>query len=612
MNRLSISLLALIAALPAPGLARDFELDEIVVSANREAVTKKRTGTTVLVVTEAELAKTAEISVSDYLKKLPGITINAKGGAGAQTGFTLRGASQNYVTVLVDGINVSDPSGTQVAYDFGHMTTAGISRIEVLKGSQSALYGSGAVAGVISITTRKAVEEGTHQTVEAEVGSFATRALTYGLTQKTGDLEVAITLSHLKTDGYSAAAESAGNTEADGHEANRLSFSIANTFDNGLKLGASGFLEAANGAYDEGYPLGDGVVADEFTDRETAGVRVYGEFSSGAVDHMVEVTQFKLARNYDETSFDPDYGTSITALGFTGTRLGLGYRGAVDLAGGRLVFGADYSKEGLGQTGSYGDLTASSNVAGIYAEFDTALSDRLELSASLRHDEQSSFGGFTTGRVALAYRANDSLTLRMQAGTGYRAPSPYELFAATYGNPDLKPETSKSLDFGVEQAFGDAGYLRATAFYLEATDLIGYDSDTYAYIQVPGISVRKGVEVEAEFVLSDRLEMGAAYTYTDSSQNASSAWAGMAQHLVALNLSYAVSDTLQAGVAVQHAGGRPTLPDYTVVNATMAYDLGQDREVYLRIENLFDEQYQLVPGYGTSERAIYVGLRASF
>lgn len=609
MNRLSISLLALIAALPVPSFARDFELDEIVVSANREAVTKKRTGTTVLVVTEEELAKTAEVSVADYLKKLPGITINSKGGAGAQTGFTLRGASQNYVTVLVDGINVTDPSGPQVAYDFGHMTTSGISRIEVLKGSQSALYGSGAVAGVISITTRKAVEEGTHQTIEAELGSFATRALTYGLTQKTGDLEAAITLSHLKTDGYSSADETAGNTEADGYESNRLSFNIANTFDNGLKLGASGFVEAANGAYDEGYPLGDGAVADEVTDRETAGVRVYGEFSTGAVDHMLEVTQFKLARNYDETSFDPDYGTTITALGYTGSRLGFGYRGAADLAGGRLVFGADYSKEGLEQTGSYGNTTASSNVAGIYAEFDRALSDRLDLSASMRHDENSTYGGFTTGRVALAFRANDSLTLRMQAGTGYRAPSPYELFGP-YGNATLTPETSKTVDFGIEQAFGDKGYLRATAFYLEATDLIGFVGA--GYNQVSGISVRKGVELEAEFAVSDRLEMGAAYTYTDSSQNASSAWAGMAQHLVALNLSYAVTDKLQAGIAVQHAAGRPTLPDYTVVNATMAYDLGQDREVYLRIENLFDEQYQLVPGYGTSDRALFVGLRASF
>lgn len=612
MNRLSISLLALIAALPAPTFARDFELDEIVVSANREAVTKKRTGTTVLVVTEAELAKTAEISVAEYLKKLPGITINAKGGAGAQTGFTLRGASQNYVNVFVDGINVSDPSGPQVAFDFGHMTTAGISRIEVLKGSQSALYGSGAVAGVISITTRKAVKDGTHQTVEAEVGSFATRALTYGLTQKTDDLEAAISLSHLKTSGFSSADETDGNTEADGHEANRLSFNIAKTFDTGATLGASGFIETASGAYDEGYPVDDGVIADEFSDRQTAGVRVYGTFSTGSVDHQLEVTQFKLARNYDETTFDPLYGTSVTVLGYTGTRLGFGYRGAVDVAGGRLVFGADYSKEGLAQTGTYGDLTASSNVAGLYAEFDRALSDRLDLSASMRHDEHSTFGGFTTGRVALAYRANDSLTLRMQAGTGYRAPSPYELFAATYGNAALQPETSRTVDFGVEQAFGDKGYLRATAFYLEATDLIGFDNDTYAYIQVPGVSVRKGIEVEGEVVLSDRLEMGASYTYTDSSQNASGAWAAMAQHLVALNMTYAVADKAQAGLSLQHAGGRPTLPDYTVVHATMSYDLGQDREVYLRIENLFDAQYQLVPGYGTSDRAIFVGLRASF
>ncbi|MEZ5911762.1 MAG: TonB-dependent receptor [Paracoccaceae bacterium] len=430
----AVSTLALAVAAPFAAKAQVYDLGEIVVSANLEAVAADRTGATVTIVDAEALAAGGETRLTEVLQRLPGVTVNTRGPLGTNTGISVRGASQNYVAVLVDGIDVTDPSGTQVAYDFGGLTTADISRIEVLKGSQSALYGSRAVGGVISITTRRAVEEGVRHYVEAEAGSHSTRALSYGLTAKGANHDVAVTLSHVSTDGFSAADEADGNTEADGYRENKLSFNGSVTLDNGARIGASGFVSASRGEYDEGFPLADGS-PDEVMNRNAKGLRAFAEFQTGAIDNTLAVTWFHGERRFREDSgFGPSDNT------YTGRRLGLSWQGATDLGDhARFVFGADTTKEEFESAGTFGAATADSRISGVFAEMNYAATDSIDLSATVRHDNHSRFGGHTTGRVALAWRIEDDLILRAQAGTGFRAPSNYELFSL-YGDPALEPE----------------------------------------------------------------------------------------------------------------------------------------------------------------------------
>lgn len=651
MKRLHISLLALTAALPQATLAQDIALDEIVVTATFEDAPASRIGSTVTLVDEAALQSAGDTRLVDFLNRLPGVSVTATGGLGSTANVSLRGASQNYIAVFVDGIDVSDPTGPQVAYDFGQLTTAGISRIEVLKGSQSALYGSGAVGGVISITSRKATEPGTHHYLEAEGGSFGTGLLTYALTRKTDTIEAAVTASRVATKGFSAADEADGNTEADGYEANKLSFNLAVTLDSGARIGVSGFTSRAISDYDAQFyvdpaagprltfadqiDLGDGFSPDEMQTTLTSGLRTFAEFTTGAVDHTVSASTFRVARRYQQSEqgldfadYDPvtdTYGSTLSASDntYTGNRVTLDYQAGLDLGAGRLVFGGDYARETYDQTGTYGELSAATSVTGAFAELSQPLGAKTDLSLALRHDTHSLFGGFTTARLSLTHRATDSLTFRAQTGTGYRAPSNFELFSF-YGAPDLQPEESVNVDLGVEKSFGDNGLVRATAFYLEVENLIDYDfsgtgceafvvfGSPGCYNQVPGTSRRSGIELEGEFALTGFLQVAAAYTYTDSATNASSAWGEIARHQLALNLTADLAANLSGSVTVAHAADRPTLPDYTVVNASVTYDLSDRSEAYVRIENLFDEQYQLVPGYGTSDRAVYVGVRAEF
>jgi vitamin B12 transporter len=612
MTYSKLALAVAVGLTAGPAAAQEaFDLGQIVVSANLEDTEEARTGASVTVVTGADLAKSGETRVLDVLSRLPGVTVRSQGPIGTRAGISIRGASQNYVSVRVDGIDVTDPSGPQVAYDFGALATADVSRIEVLRGSQSALYGSGAIGGVINITTKRATEEGVRQTAMAEAGTYNTARLSYGFARKSGATDYALTLSHLQTDGFSAADENVGNSEADGYRADRLSMSVNHVLDNGVELAFSGFVEKSKGDYDEidfgtGLPL-DGS-PDEVTRALSKGLRAAVTFQTGAVSNTLAATWYTIDRQYQGSD-----AFGFAQYAYTGTRTGLSYQGATSLtAAARLVFGADTATERYEQRGDYGSKDVSSTISGVFAEVNYAASDRLDLSATLRHDDHSRFGGFTTGRLSVAYRPTDAWVLRAVASTGFRAPSNYELFGDFVGNPNLEPEESQNLELGAEYRMAGGGALRATAFLLEADKLIDYSFTTSSYAQVPGVSRRKGVELAGDHPIGDKLRLIGSYTYTDSQTSAASSWAVVPRHELALGVEADLADRLKGTFSVEHAADRAALPDYTVANATFTYDVGQGGEAYLRVENVFNEEYQTVPGYGTSDRAFYVGLRKTF
>lgn len=603
MQTLRISLLlttALVAALPA-GAEDATALDEITVSANLEATGTDRTGATVTVVTADALAQAGDTRVADYLSRLPGISVNSSGPIGTTASLYLRGAPAQYIPVLVDGIEVGDPAATQGAYDFGTLSTADVSRIEVLEGSSSALYGSQAVAGVINITTKRATKLGTEQSVAAEYGQYATRKFSYSVATKTENAEAALTYSHISTHGFSARDENDGNYEADGYRANRLSFFGQYTFANGLTLGANGFAEKSWGEFDDYEGDVAGTPGNDFTTRDSKGARVFADFVTGTVANTLEATWFDSDRQSCSNGWcDP----------FDGTRTKFGYQGATDLgATARLAFGADTTKEK--------SAGASTRTNGVFGELNWAAAEKLDLTFSLRHDTHSDFGSFTSGRIAAVYRLQDDLLLRASLGNGFRAPSLYELYSV-YGDPDLKREDSQSADIGIEKRWGETASLRATAFYLDAKNLIGWDYAATAcgqpwgcYAQVDGHSRRSGLELAGHYRVSPRLDLAAAYTYTDNS--VSTGWAAVAHHDLTVTATGEITEALSGDMSVHYVADRPDgMEDYAVVNASLSYDFGEGRTAYLRVENLFDKEYQTNKGYGTSDRAFYVGLRASF
>lgn len=633
------ALAALATALATPATAQDaFAIDEIVVSANLGETEASRTGTSVTVLDAEDIAKTGETRLTDILARLPGVGVLARGPLGTQTGLTIRGVGQNYIKVLIDGIDVADPSGPQVAYDFGRLTSFGLDRVEVLRGSQSAVYGTQAIGGVISLGTALPEDEGVTQEAAVEAGSYNTLSGRYGYGIRRGGSALGFTLSHVTTDGYSAANEADGNTEADGYEATRLSVRGETMLGDGVTLGFAAFIEDSKADYDPRFyadptrnfsiSLGDGESSDEQTDALSRGLRLSAGFKAGATRHNLSFGYFDIERVSTGSEVFLDYDNNWNVIGatlrasreeYTGRRTTVAWNATRSLGPGELTYGLDSTRETYGQQADYGYggppsiNGGASRTSGAFVEWSGSLGEQLDLTANLRIDEHSVFGTFSTGRAAVAYRVTPDTILRASAGSGFRAPSGYELFGP-YGDASLEPEESTSFDLGLEQWFGASGFVRATLFRIETENLIDYSSN---YFQTTGKTVRQGLEFEGGAEVSDHLRVTGAYTLTDSENpsglSVGNTWnSGFGRHQLALGVDADLSDRLTASLGLLHVADRPTLPDYTLANATFTYDLGNASEAYLRLENLTDEDYELVDGYGTSGRAVYVGLRTRF
>lgn len=610
------ALLALFAttapfAVMAQEVAQDIILlDPIVLSASREPVNLSRTGATVSVVTGEELQKSGDQSVATQLARLPGVSMTRSGGIGSSTALRLRGLSGPYIGVRIDGVNVADPSGTQCAYDFGSTTIGGISRIEVLRGSQSALFGSSAIGGVVDITTWRAPKEGVSAQVGLEAGSNATWSGTGSVGVKGARGELSFTASRTVTDGTSAYAN---GTEDDGFRTTFLSFHGAYDLTEDIRIGVNGFGRNSYTEFDS--QTGDNYETEE---GELRGGRVYVQAETGAVSHELSYAHTEVSRYYP-LGFVKNYDGDRDQIAYSG-------RWAANSAL-SLNWGADRTEETFGSDTDRGDSRTTS----IFGEALYAPTSDLDLSLALRHDDHQEFGGKASGRAAVAWRPANDWVIRAVASTGFRAPSLYELYSA-YGNTGLTPETSRSFELGAEYLLPNDGSIQITLFDTRIDDLIQFDGSSTAcasgwgcYAQVPGRTRTRGVELTGRYQIAPGWQMFGNYTYADArtdNAGATTRLVRVPRHDLTLGVEAAVADRWTGILSVQHVADfldngiwpNPVsaMPDYTVVNATVSYAINDTTQAYLRIENLFDEEYQTVRNYGQPGRQVFLGVRASF
>jgi vitamin B12 transporter len=614
-----ISRIALCAALATAGAggARAQEATEepellgtITLTASTEALKLSETGASVSVLTEEDLKKSGELSVASQLARLPGVSMTRSGGLGTSTALRLRGLSGPYIGVRIDGIDVADTSGTQCAYDFGSTTLGGIGRIEVLRGSQSALYGSEAIGGVVDITSFRASGEGTEAKANVEAGSNKTYAGTVSVATKTERMELAFSASRTVTDGISAYAL---GSEPDAFRATTLTFYGSYDLTENVTVGLNGIWRDSHTEFDS--QTSDNAESEE---GELRGVRVFAQAETGAVTHELSFAHTETSRFYP--------------LGFVqryeGDRDQLAYKASWDISGQTsLNMGLDHTEESFDSDTDSGDVATTS----AYGEFLYAPTGSLDLSLALRYDDHETFGGHTSGRAALAWRPSEDWVIRAVASTGFRAPSLYELYSA-YGDPNLKPENSTNLELGAEYLFDNGGSLQATLFHTEIEDMIGFDSGAVAcgsgfgcYNQVPGTTTTRGFELIGRTPIAPGWELFGNYTYTDAySEDAGvrSVALRVPMHDLSLGVEGQISDRLSGLFTVQHvanfwdSGVWPApaskMPDYTVANLTLTYEMNDITQAYLRVENIFDEDYQTVRNYGQPGRQVFVGVQASF
>jgi vitamin B12 transporter len=606
---LFVSLSALVAA-PAALAQTEPEatLQTVVITANRSPVLSSKVGSSVEVLTEEDLKNEPSPFLKDALESLPGINFSQFGPPGTQANLTLRGAAANYVVVRIDGMEMSDNSSATPYTKFEHLLSADVSRIEVLKGSQSALYGGQAIGGVIEITTRRPPPNSFGSNIAATAGSYGTREGAYTLQAADERSYLSVTLANYDSDGFSAFNKARGGVEPDGYRNFSFSTKAGIDLDSGFSLSAT--LRGNNYRLEYDEPGRDNLT-NYYTGRDI-GARINGEWQSADLKqrHSLSIERFEAHRDYP--AFKGQYD---------GTRSKLEYLGKTELSSSLgLTWGADWREDGIRLNPGAGNAKADTRLWGVFGEVAWAPLQTLNLTAAVRQDRHSVFGNKVTQRATAAWQALPQTRLRASYGTGFLPPSLFQLYSLQYGNTSLQPETSRSVDLGVEQAFLQGQLkLGLTRFRLDTENLIDFNRSTNKYYQLGGETRRKGWELATAWAINSATMINANYTRIDTATATGQRLQRVPRHDASLALKLAPRSDLTLVLRANRvidipepaAPGR-RLPPYTVIKLSATWAVTPTVELVGRIENLFDEEYETTYRYGTAGRSFYLGVRARF
>ena len=604
MLRISVSIAALLAA--APALAED----EIIVTALGIEQPRDEVGQAVTVIDADTIRTRQSVSVVDLLATTPGVRFNRSGSLGGVTGVSLRGAETTQTLVLIDGVKVNDPSGIGDMYDFGNLLTGNIQRIEILRGSNSIVYGSQAIGGVVNVMTgtpgtgfagNASVDYGYSNTLNAKADVSGGSGIASG----------GVGIAYFNTDGISSAAS---GTEKDGYENIAANARLKLSFTDTLSLDLRGYyihadLDTDNGVVDS---TTDSSKSDQYVGYAGLNLALF----DGRLTNRAAITWFRI---------DRDYTSAFGPYAYSGTNLRFEYEGVyqpVDQA--KLVFGyeherPDYDFSGFGSTERH-----KADIDSVYALAVVKPLAGLSLTGGVRHDDHSQFGGATTFGANANYTPNAGATnIRMSYGEGFKAPSLYQLYGADVGNAGLSPERSKSYDIGFDQRLdGDRAILSVTAFRRDTRNQINYDYSIGLYGGYNNLDRTRAKGVEAMLTLRpvDALTVTAAYSHVDARdrdtgarlpRRAADAVSVSADYVWPFGLSTGATVTM-VGDSFNDATNLVRLDGYAIANVRASFPIMEKLEIYGRIDNVTDAKYATVYGYGTYGRSAFGGVRVRF
>ena len=618
------------------------ELDELLVTATLEPISARDVARSVTVITREQIEQRQVKYLADLLRDVPGFAVSQAGGPGTQTQIRVRGSESNHLLVLMDGIRANDPASVD-EFQFQYALTANIERIEIIRGPQSATWGTDALGGVINIIRRKDISSD-YLAANAEYGSFDSFNLGIdgGIAGPRYQLNGGVTFED--THGINI---SRGGNERDGSKNTNANAMLGIDATDALHLMISCQFVDARTDFDDfdfietGLPI-DADLVTEAHRKYLRGEAVYepessrwsGSFSLNWLDT-------------DNDNFRDALPDSATAARSVELRLKASVLlGSQEKQNHRLTFLLDREQRDFHQRGiasPFGDpnQNQSYDISGYAAEYIGQPLQNFTWTLSGRQDEFSAFENVFTWQAGASWRIVPGLKIRTSAGTGSKAPTFTDLFGfyADYfaGNPNLKPETSRGWEFGLETDFNGRGpRLSATWFNQELEDEIDgfvFDPGTFLFTakNKERNSRRKGLELALYGEIGDALSFSAGYTYVNAKElDANNIWqreVRRPRNMASLSGNYSFADARgNLSLDVNHNGTQldnffpppffglqqVELASYTVVGLATSWKLAADLELVGRVSNLFDQNYEEILGFARPGRAFYAGLRGRF
>jgi vitamin B12 transporter len=616
---------------PVIAHADDSTGDTIIVTANRGETPISEVGQSVTVLTLNDIRTRQTVAVVDLLRTVPGVTFSRNGGIGTSTSVNIRGADSDQTVALIDGVKLNDPSSPGGGFNFGNLLTGNVGRIEVVRGSQSVLWGSQAIGGVVNIITRDPTEE-LSLNANAEYGWRDTGQLVGNVSGKFGLVSASVGVGYFRSDSFSTFNESRGGAERDGYKnygANAkfnialsevISVDLRGWYSNG-KTGIDGFAPPT-------FAFGDTNETDE-TEEFVGYAGLNVAFMDGRFRN-------RLAYAYTDTqreNLDLSGGSPFQTFDATGKNERIEYQATVDLAEGTaLSFGAENERSSY-RSSSFGSpfTGGKARLNSIYGQLSATPFAGLTLTAGARYDDHNIFGGNTTFAANGVFSPNEgTTTFRASYGEGFKVPSLFQLLS-DFGNTTLQPEASKGWDAGMTQKLlGGVIEVGATWFHRNTSNQIVFIScgpqvgictnrpfGTYDNV---ARARAQGLEFGLTLRPVEALTVQANYSWIDAENRANSfRLPRRPSQSVNASIDYKWSFGLETGATITHVGdsfdnasNSRQLDGYVLVDLRASYPVTAGVSLYGRIENLFNEKYETIFRYGTPRRAAYAGVRLNF
>lgn len=610
------------------------KLDQVIISDSKFALPKEKSGKVIVKITSEDLKNKAGESVASILSTVAGVEINGNQSRnGKDLGVYIRGGRNHQVLILIDGVPVTDASGTSISYDLRLLPVEQIENIEIMKGASSTLYGSGAATGVINITLKKASKNGISGNAYTSMGTqTVAKVKSYNPTEynqgfsfigKGEKVNFFGALNHTNSEGISEAKSADKNIIFENDKFSRVNsvvkFGLTPT--KKLSLDFSANYDKMKNDFDGGSFSDD---KDNYSSSEQFRVGFSprykynkGEFVINSGAGMIErnILSYGTLFNFKSRNINTDVFNkyNLTSQVFV-------------IVGSQLQF---HEMSNDSQYGSIAKETAKFSMIDPYLSAVYNSSFGLNINAGARFNIHSKYGNHIVYNINPSFVIpSTNVKLLASYSTAFVAPSLYQLYSP-YGDIELTPEEDATIEAGFEVALLDKKItLNAVGFLREEYDVIGFDLVSYKYFNDKGLNKVKGVETMITYTFNEHIKFNANYTFSELERQSRIL---NPKHKVNAGLDVKATSRLGVNIAYQFVSDRITeyttypaptydavlnseiLKDYQLVNTNLRYELMKSRlNVFGAVDNILDKDFVESRGYSTRGRSFKLGFNFLF